>query len=228
MSLIITPGYTWSPTGEVVTPTRLNLAAVPTIADGQGGSFGALTATGLVSGAGFTSLFASPPAIGSSMPSTGSFTTLFASAIFNYSGGIKYSTSDFVKTANNTLATVTGLQVTVTSGATYMFDAFLPCMQTGAGGYQFGLGGTATITSLRGGYISGDPSGASNFQAGFISTSFPTASFTGTSGDSAIINFRGTVTINALGSLAVVFAQSSAVSASTVLAGAFFSLFRIA
>lgn len=39
------------------------------------GAFSTLSATGAVSGAGFTSLFASPPAIGGTAPSTGAFTS---------------------------------------------------------------------------------------------------------------------------------------------------------
>lgn len=44
MSLVNTTGYTWVD-GEVITAAKLNLAAVPTIADGQAGVFGSITGT---------------------------------------------------------------------------------------------------------------------------------------------------------------------------------------
>lgn len=47
---------------------------------------GALSATGAVTGAGFTSLFASPPAIGSTAASTGAFTTLANSGTLTSTG----------------------------------------------------------------------------------------------------------------------------------------------
>lgn len=48
MSLVVTPGYTWV-NGEVETATKLNLAATPTIADGQAAVFSTLSTTGTAS-----------------------------------------------------------------------------------------------------------------------------------------------------------------------------------
>ena len=49
-------------------------------------SVGALAATGIVSGAGFTNLFASPPSIGNTAANTGAFTTLSASSTVSGAG----------------------------------------------------------------------------------------------------------------------------------------------
>lgn len=50
------------------------------------GAFTTLAASGAVSGAGFTALFASPPAIGGTAPAAGSFTTLAASGALSGAG----------------------------------------------------------------------------------------------------------------------------------------------
>ncbi len=58
----------------------VNLTAPTTISS-------SLAVTGAVSGAGFTSLFAAPPTIGNTTPSTGAFTTLGATGVATFSGG---------------------------------------------------------------------------------------------------------------------------------------------
>lgn len=51
MALTITPGYTWK-NGEPPTATKLNLTAVPTIADGQSYTFGTITTAAPAGGSG--------------------------------------------------------------------------------------------------------------------------------------------------------------------------------
>lgn len=56
MSLVVTPGYTWV-NGEVETATKLNLAATPTIADGQAGVFSTGSFSGTISSSAVGALF---------------------------------------------------------------------------------------------------------------------------------------------------------------------------
>lgn len=90
MSIVNTPGYTWV-NGETVTATKLNLAATPTVADGQSYTFAAgaaatpsinftgATTTGLYyagsSTIGFSAAAASVATLNSSAFSMGNFVT---------------------------------------------------------------------------------------------------------------------------------------------------------
>ena len=83
------------------------------------GAFTTLSASSTVSGTGFSTYFASPPAIGSTSANTGAFTTLSASSTVTLSGG----------TANG-VAYLNGSKV-LTTGSALVFD-----------GSNFGLGVT--------------------------------------------------------------------------------------
>ena len=89
------------------------------------GAFTTLSASSTVSGTGFSTYLASPPAIGSTAASTGAFTTLSASSTFTLSGG----------TANG-VGYLNGSKV-FTTGAALTFD-----------GTNFATTGTASATKF--------------------------------------------------------------------------------
>lgn len=80
----------WTSTGVAGGFTNLTVSGNGTVAGTFGitgaTTVGALSATGVVSGAGFTNLFASPPPMGSTAPNTGAFTTLSASGMLSGAG----------------------------------------------------------------------------------------------------------------------------------------------
>jgi hypothetical protein len=74
-------------TGNFATPSALGTGTP------AGGAFTTLSASGAISGAGFSAHLASPTAIGSVAPSTGAFTTLSATSIVSGAGFSAYLAS---------------------------------------------------------------------------------------------------------------------------------------
>ena len=118
---------------------------------------GALTANGVVSGTGITALFASPPAIGETLPNTGEFTIVTATV---NTGIAPFTVTSTTQVQNLNVSALQGFSVG-TSGAT------IPLLSTGNtwGGAQnftggFALGGNQV--SFTGGSFTGTLTGATN------------------------------------------------------------------
>jgi len=129
--------------------------------------------------------------------------------------GKKRTTSAFNKTSDTALANVPGLSVMLVAGRTYKFEAVLYCTSNAGGGVKFSMGGTATATAVI-------------FEAltmqGSITQGRSTVLGSPVGGVTAVTQsltvMRGTITVNAGGTLAVQFAQNAShASASSVLAG---------
>lgn len=163
--------------------------------------------------------FAAPGPIGSTTAGTGAFTSL-SSTLPIRNGGLVRTTADVPVTSNITLANVTGLSINVAAATTYTFRVWAPTTAAAAGGIQFAIGGTATVTSIiYEGYIDG----ATKTRASALGTAV-SSSASATTGTATI---EGTITVNAAGTLTVQFAQNTSnASASTVLRGATFEVFQ--
>jgi hypothetical protein len=142
-------GFTWNSPGAIgsVTPSS--------------GAFTTLSASGAVSGVGFSNYLASPPAIGGSTPAAGTFTaiigtTIRATTYINYRGGDNASStnSGFGETAldsnaggtNNTACGYAALTSNTTGSNNSAFGYFaLTLLKTGSGNIGFGASSLASI-----------------------------------------------------------------------------------
>ena len=144
-------------------------------------------------------------------------------------GGQKRVSSDFSKTSSATLSDVTGLSVDVQAGRTYSFEAFISYTCAAAGGVRAAIGGTATATNIiyDGWIIDSAANGIKgNAQATALAGVVANAATTGTAGH---IIIRGTITVNAAGTLTVQFAQSvSNGTASVAKRGSYFIVHDVA
>jgi hypothetical protein len=130
--------------------------------------------------------------------------------------GFKRVTAQFDKT-NTTLATVTGLSVSVEAGKTYAFEAVLHVTCAALGGMKVAMSGTCTATAIIYHIEAMKGTGTTNDIA---------ARHTALGGSSGIVNdtsyfvtIQGTITVNAAGTLLVQFAQNAASGTSSVLVG---------
>ncbi len=128
--------------------------------------------------------------------------------------------TQFDKTSDTTLANVTGLTVNVSAAGVYSFEAVLYTSANVAGGVKCAIAGTATATAI--------VYEALVFDAGALvaqtrATSLGTAVGGITIATAAHITIRGTITVNAAGTLTVQFAQNASTgTASSVLVGSTF------
>lgn len=142
-------------------------------------------------------------------------------------GGESRVSSNFPATSNTTLANITGLTATVTAGNTYYFESDLYTTSNVGGGDKVAIAGTATATAITydctfidGGAIVVPTTGAQRSAA--LATAVGATSLT-----NAWVKCKGTITVNAGGTLTVQFAQNASNgSASTVLAGSTFIVER--
>jgi len=141
-------------------------------------------------------------------------------------GGQLRVTSDVTFTSTTTLATVTGLSVSVAAGRTYSFQADLSFTDAAAGGIQAAIAGTCTATNIiyDGWIVDSAANGIKgNAQATALATAVANATTTGTAGHLVI---KGTITVNAAGTLLVQAAQSvSNGTATTVKRGSTFFVY---
>ena len=93
------------------------------------GAFTTLSASSTVSGTGFSTYLASPPAIGSTAANTGAFTTLSASGTTTLSGG----TANGVAYLNGSKVVTTGSALTFVGGALLNTGSFAPTDGTNIG-----------------------------------------------------------------------------------------------
>jgi len=125
-------------------------------------------------------------------------------------------TADVSFTSTVALGTVTGLSVNVQAGRSYFFEAYLSFTCAAAGGARAAIAGTATATAIEyDGYIvdSGANGIKGNVQATALGTAVGAVATTGTAG---LILIRGTITVNAAGTLLVQGAQGVSSTTATV------------
>lgn len=143
-------------------------------------------------------------------------------------GGGSRVSSDFSKTSDTSLASITGLSATLQAGITYTFEIELFVDAGALGGHKYDLGGgTATATAVIANITSIDDTSNLN-----VITSRQT-SLTGSVGQDGGTTYYtrivGTITVNAAGTFIPRFAQNaSSGTASTVKAGSFMRVWRVA
>lgn len=125
------------------------------------------------------------------------------------------TTAQFDKT-DTTLATITGLSVTLVAGKTYTFTANLPLTTDVTGGSKFGFGGTATATYFQNTWV-----WTFNGASPVLDRSTALATTTNNSGIAATSNMTmtGEIVVNGAGTFTITFAQASASGTSSVLRG---------
>ncbi len=160
--------------------------------------------------------------IGTATPNT----TLDVVGFIEWSGQTRVSTQ-FDKTNDAALATITGLSVTVVAGKTYQFKAKLHVTANVTGGHQYAIAGTATATAII--YQVNSISNTTNL---FTINSRQTAlgGAVGQAGaTTTYTEITGVITVNAGGTLLVQFAQNVATPATTssVLVGSTFIVEQI-
>lgn len=125
------------------------------------------------------------------------------------------NSSSFAKTTDTTLANITGLTRNVEAGRTYTFRAELDTTAAVTGGVKFAVSGTATATSINySGVLLDGTTVLANTRATALNTTV-CAVTTSTAGTCII---KGTIVVNAAGTLTLQFAQNASdAGASTVL-----------
>jgi len=128
--------------------------------------------------------------------------------------GEYFVSSQFDK-VNATLADVTGLSASVTASKTYRFEALLFVDADATGGGKYAIAGSATATAIK--Y---NIDAINNSTNAFVINSRQTA-LAGSAGQAGATSLevviRGTITVNAAGTLTVQFAQNTANGTSSVL-----------
>jgi hypothetical protein len=135
---------------------------------------------------------------------------------FQWAGQGRVS-SDVSRTSNTAMTDATGLSVNVQAGRTYAFEAALNFTCAAAGGIRAAISGTATATNIiyDGWIIDSAANGIKgNAQGTALDAIVANAATTGTAGHVII---RGTITVNAAGTLKVQFAQSVSNGTATVV-----------
>lgn len=128
-------------------------------------------------------------------------------------------------TTGTTLTNITGLSVDVEAGATYCFEAYLPCVSTTNSGIKFAIGGTSTATSIS---YTGAQYNGTTLNANTVTTTKGNAVGAATT-VSTYATMRGTIVVNAGGTLTVQFAQNAAHADTTsVFVNGYFNVTRIA
>ena len=144
-------------------------------------------------------------------------------------GGLKRVATDVTWTSNTTISVCSGLNVTVTAGRNYVFEAHL-FIAAGAGGIQCTIGGTCTATSiLYDGFLMDDSN--QTIKGGGQGTALNAVVASGvlSSTSSGRVIIRGIIAVNAGGALTVRAAQNtSSGTTTTVKAGSWFRVYDIA
>lgn len=135
--------------------------------------------------------------------------------------GQKAITANFDKT-NTTLATITGLSVTVEAGKFYNFRAVLWLTVDATGGYKLAVAGTATATAIRYQvHVRDAATGAVTSES--MQTALGGAGIgAAPGGTSYFVEIGGRIRVNAAGTLLLQFAQNAANGTSSVLADSHF------
>lgn len=138
---------------------------------------------------------------------------------------IAYTTANFSKTSDTTVANVTGLSHTLVAGGVYQMRANLYMSCNASGGAKAGFAGTCTATSVVfTGFFSASTGGL--VIGGGLRTTLDNALGSTTALTNAIL--MGTITVANAGTLTVQFAQNASYgTASIVLPGSTFECYRI-
>ena len=121
-------------------------------------------------------------------------------------GSTVTTTASTTVNASTTLVNVTGLSVNVLAGGTYVFDINLATTSGASGGTKVALGGTSTWTSINTTTWSYT---ASAVAVNTGTTATPGTSIAGSTAANIATIARGTVVVNAAGTLTVMFAQNA-------------------
>jgi hypothetical protein len=137
--------------------------------------------------------------------------------------GLRVLSTQYDSVASTTLQDLTGLSFSVEASTTYVFVARLYTTSNVAGGVKASINGTATATSiiydgitLSGGVTTQTRGTALNATVGAV-----------TAVTAAYIEIRGTIVVNAAGTLLVRFANNVATGTSSVLVGSSFEFRRL-
>jgi len=127
------------------------------------------------------------------------------------------NTTDFPKT-NTTLANVTGLSVTVLSGVSYACEALLDVDSSAIGGHKYAIGGTATVSALRGNVL------AFNGLVTVLNSRLTAlnSEIGAVGGTTQTVRMFFAFTASSNGTITIQFAQNVASGTSTVLANSTF------
>jgi len=138
-------------------------------------------------------------------------------------GNVSYTTSDFSKTSDTTLANVTGLTFTTASGGKYRFTANLfTATALTPGGNKVSMSGTNTATLFRSRVEFYTTSAVSVFSSNALDEA------DGETAQHLLVRIDGYIDVNAGGTLTVQFAQNASNgTASVVKAGSWFEVNKI-
>jgi len=129
-------------------------------------------------------------------------------------------TTQFDKTTNTTLASITGLTATLVAGKTYRFEANLYIDADVVGGSKYDMSGTATATSIIYELVMVDNTTNANT---ITSRGTALASSVGQAGTTAgFVKITGLITVNGAGTLTPRFSQNASSGTSSVLVGSTF------
>lgn len=132
-------------------------------------------------------------------------------------GGQQRVTADVAFTSTTTPAVVTGLSETVVAGRNYSFDAYLSWTDAAAGGIQCTINGTATATAIRyDGWIVDSAANGIKGNAAATALGGVVASAT-TTGTNGVVQIKGTMTVNAGGTMEVRCAQNTSNGTATTI-----------
>jgi hypothetical protein len=144
-------------------------------------------------------------------------------------GGIPLTyrvTSQFDKT-DTTLANVTGLSATITSGTSYAFEVLLALTQDTTGKSKVAFSGTGSVSAILASVTSVDNAAIGVEYFGRITALDSGLSLTGGVPAASFICAKGTLVSNGTGTLTVQYAQASTNGTSSVLVGSYFTIWPI-
>lgn len=129
------------------------------------------------------------------------------------------TTSDFTKTADTTLADITGLDVDLEAGKTYRFVIRIPHLVDTTGGYKVQLSGTCTATHVVAHWYRLEDSGGITLSKQVLALGHSAVGEASPAAADGLIKCEGTIVVNAAGTLTAKFAQMSASGSSTSYRG---------
>lgn len=133
----------------------------------------------------------------------------------------KRVTSDFTKTADTTIAAVTGLAIPLLASTTYMFKAVLFITADATGGSKFRIGNLNSLTATN---IIYEATLLDDATSAYVVTTRGTAldtDFSDATSIAGVAVIEGVIEVNAAGTMGVGFAQSVANGSSSVLRGSY-------
>lgn len=146
-------------------------------------------------------------------------------SIHTYADRVTTQIDAVTGTTGTTLTNIPGLSADVESAGVYCFEAYLPCVSTTNSGIKFAIGGTSTATSIS---YSGAQYNGTTLNANTVTTTKGNAVGAATTVSTYGV-IRGTIVVNAGGTLTVQMAQNAAHADTTsVFVNGYFNVTRIA